>query len=158
MILVAVDPGETSGYARAVITFAGPHSSAPQATLECVGEWRGILGLIQAEDSVFGEATHLVFESYRVYPHKAAAHTASDLYTAQEIGRLKLIAIKRNLIIDEQTASQAKQLWPTSRLKRHFPTVLARLKGAHQKDALRHLFTYMEIHQIHRFFKPEEAI
>ena len=81
-------------------------------------------------------------ERYLIYPNRASTHIGDDLYTAQEIGRLKWIAFLRDVRVIERPASMAKQRWPLKRLQKYLPRVP---RSPHMRDAVRHALTYIEV-------------
>jgi len=175
--IVAIDPGEVSAFARAdILAFpiTSPHAQDPETRklatpdhdapygkfhLAAWGAWKGMEELAQVGDSLFRVRTHVVVEDYRVYPHKARQHIGSTVYTSREIGRIEWIAYVQKCTLSFQTASQAKQQWSNERIRRHYPDLYKRTGGkAHIRDALRHLFTFLENNQLHAFFRKEHAI
>jgi hypothetical protein len=175
--VVAIDPGEVSAFARAdILAFpitsplaldpkarllAPPDQEAPYGKFHLAvwGAWHGMAELVQVSSNLFKVRTHVVVEDYRVYPHKARQHIGSSVYTAREIGRIEWIAYTQKCTLSFQTASQAKQQWSNERIRQHYPDLYKRTGGkAHIRDALRHLFTFLENNQLHVFFRKEHAI
>ena len=146
--ILALDPGETTGYVLARWTrLAGPYPA-----MLYWGQWKGMDDL-HSHISLFSKADVCVVESYRVYPGTVSAHTTSDLYTAREIGRIEWICHLNNVKLVLQNASKAKQTWPNQRLRRLLDSELLtwpvplpspRQVRKHTFDAIRHLMTYME--------------
>jgi len=147
-VILALDPGETTGYVLARWTrLVGPYPA-----MLYWGQWKGMDDL-SGHINLFGEAETCVVESYRVYPGTVSAHTTSDLYTAREIGRIEWICHLDGIKLTFQNASRAKQCWPNQRLKRLLDSELLtwpvplpspRKFSKHTLDAIRHLMTYME--------------
>lgn len=150
MRVLAIDPGETTGYAGALVenqTFQ----------LTALGSWKGLEGCAKMCDTLFsGEAVPalVVVEEYVVYASHLQQHTFSKVYTAREIGRIELYAHKAKSELVYQLAAVAKQRWPTSRLRRHFNWSPG--FSVHALDALRHLFSILERRKLAKIpFKGE---
>lgn len=140
--LLALDPGETTGYAffefvhgqaPVLVEYGQLKTKTPEAADE---EYDKLFSRVQPE--------HVVLENYRVYGHKAQMHANNEMITSQNIGILKVIISKRKLNYDMQMASQAKGFCDDDKLRAwgvwH--------RGAkHARDATRHgiywgLFTW----------------
>lgn len=161
LTLLAVDPGSTTGWIRALVTSVPePEDEEPHGTYTILehGIWHGTPHLYAQREKLFGGVQVVVTEDYRVYPHKAMAHVGSQVPGAKEIGKVELLACMYGARMSYQMASQAKQLWPNQRCKHHFADFWATLKSEHEKDALRHLATFLEDQRLHIFFRLEDAI
>lgn len=160
MIIIAIDPGQTSGFIKArlrVVMSERVHdpelnmvTSMPCEPYLAVritdqGEWTGLSEFAQCRDAFDGVEV-CVMENYIIYPHAAKMHTGSRVPTARIIGHVEhllwglgISEVAGSLVF--QTASQAKQRWPNERMQ----SVGHSTHGStHIKDALRHLLTYVE--------------
>jgi len=147
-VILAIDPGETTGFVIARWTrLAGPYPA-----MLYWGQWKGMDDLL-ANIHLFDDADICVVEDYIVYPGKAQSHATSRLYTAREIGRIEWLCFMGEMPLTFQNASRAKQTWPNQRLKRLLDSELLtwpvplpspRKFTKHTLDAIRHLMTYME--------------
>ncbi len=136
-VVLALDPGETTGWAK--------FSATPeQAVLEDYGQTKtwpivdgvsGISELLQQHTP-----TILVIESYRVYEWKVEDHSWSSVPTLQLIGCIKTLSIQHNKPVYEQTAQIAKNFCTDERLKLWgmYPKGLR-----HARDAIRHGIYYL---------------
>jgi len=149
MIVLAIDPGETTGFVLAEVV------TDDRITIKESGDWSG-LGAFIANMDLFAGVDVCVCEDYKIRPNRANTHIGDPLYAAQEIGRVKLMATLKGAQVVLQSASSAKQLWPGQRLD-HYVNI-ATLKSRHTIDALRHLFTYAERQGLYRFVKAAEAL
>ena len=87
-VILAIDPGETTGFVIARWTrLAGPYPA-----MLYWGQWKGMDDLL-ANIHLFDDADICVVEDYIVYPGKAQSHATSRLYTAREIGVLSGYAL-----------------------------------------------------------------
>lgn len=129
--LLALDPGETTGWAFFV---DGELTKWGQAPTKLEG-WSAI-------EEVFGalKPTHVVAENYRVYEHKLKQHANSEVYTLRLIGVIDYICFKRNIPITYQMAQSAKGFCTDSKLK----TWGYWKEGMkHARDAVRHGCYYL---------------
>lgn len=168
MLLLAFDPGETTGWALATIK-PSPTKQAIQVHIEGLGEFNGITEFhalvkdpINAHPleawSIFNNVEVCIIEDYIIYPNRAASHSGSKVLTAREIGHIEYVAFTHGLDPVFQTASMAKQRWPDKRLMQYLPGLTKQGRSwdisKHKQDALRHLFTYIE----RTFDKPLEVV
>lgn len=146
MVIVAIDPGETSGWCRI-------NNTDDFVSAFAWGEFIGIDGWKENWGYICGGAKLLVMEEYRVYPSAALAHIGSTIPTVEVIGAIKLIAKTIGTPVALQGAGIAKSLWPNSRIKKYFPHLQpvskaiaheGNLIGRHATDALRHGLAYLE--------------
>lgn len=137
-VLLAVDPGETTGLS--VI------NTTPQ-----MSEWGLIQGQIPSwplEAFVAGvtpwfdtyKPTFLVHEAYHVYAWRLKEHSFSRVPTIQIIGALLCIAIQRGVPYIEQTAQVGKGFWTDEQLKRFGAFYTGQ---QHARDSLRHALQYI---------------
>jgi len=165
--ILAIDPGATTGWAK-VVGIVPPSDKDPRGlfTYAGGGTFAGVKAAWE-QRGIYQGVDIIVVEDFRIYPHKAQALIGRRLSAPKEIGRIELLALLADearsspLPIHYQMASQAKQLWPDSRIREKFPGFYkTRLRDKHTRDALRHLFTFMETYQppLHDFFNYEEAL
>lgn len=148
MKILAVDPGHTTGYVKAV--FNPPEEDYDILPFDsCVhiantGHWSSMEDLEDLIPDLFHKTDFVVCERYVIYPNRAESHVGDHLYPVQVIGRVKWLAWRLCCVdVVEQSASQAKQRWPDSRMWKYFPGI--RNFSPHIQDAMRHLLTYIEI-------------
>lgn len=170
MKILAFDPGETTGYA--IVEFT-PSERSIQVGIPQVGIFTGIDELYYLANSlfptnllehdpkapqvltIFTGIEQVVIEDYVIYPNRAQSHIGSKVYTAREIGRIEYAAYPFGLTMAAgsivlQSASMAKQRWPTGRLKSYIDLY----DNDHVNDAIRHAFTWIERH----FKRPLEMV
>lgn len=131
-VLLALDPGETTGVAcfssnsaESVLVHAGQIKTWP---LEVgVENMTKLLKDLQPKS--------LVFESYQVYEWKAKDHTWSQVPTLQVIGMVKTLCIQMGIPYHTQTAQVAKGFCTDSKLEEwgYWQTGMR-----HARDAIRH--------------------
>lgn len=139
MIIASFDPGETTAYVRASVEHT---ANGARVTIERIGQWKGMDGLA-ATMSIFDGVDHVVIEDYIVFPSRAKSHAGDKVLTAREIGRLEWITFYNAAVeYTLQASSMAKQQWPDERLFDYAPTM--RRHTPHERDAMRHLLTYVE--------------
>lgn len=159
MRLLAIDPGETTGWVLANVVpqnLAAPPDQRFRVLAR--GTWLGYATLEAQVYYLFEEGTAVVVEDYRVYPHKALQHTGSELHTARMLGAVEWLTyhlLRTSPIY--QTAAMAKGHWPNQRLKKHFPKEYKEY-NVHEKDALRHLLTYIEKSKYLQFFHQDTPV
>lgn len=127
--LLAVDPGETVGWAvfdNLALAEAGQFS---------------VINL-EAFDAFLTakRPDHMVIENYRVYASKAARHVGSEVNTAQYIGILKFLADMYQVPYTLQMAHQAKGWVSDARLHQ---LGLFQVGRRHANDAIRHGVYYL---------------
>jgi len=126
MRILAIDPGETNGWAVL------DNTEGTVVTNELSG-WKDLEMLL---DQV--KPTHIVAEAFRLYPGKAAVMGGSNLQTVRTLGVLQFLAWRREIPYKEQSAADAKfiRLSESARLET--------CKGSlHKADALRHAFLFL---------------
>jgi hypothetical protein len=131
-IIVALDPGETTGAA----CFSTTKDQAEMVYSDQLKTWPledGIVALTKA----FGmlKPDLVVFESYQVYEWKTEDHTWSQIPTVQVIGMIKTLCIINNIPFKTQTAQIAKGFCNDEKLK-EWGYWLQGLR--HARDAIRH--------------------
>jgi hypothetical protein len=150
--ILAVDPGHTTGYVigefepekfNAMKIYNDPSELSVSLNIVRVGEWTSMEELEDLLLDLFHKTDVVVCERYVIYPNRAESHVGDQLETPQIIGIVKWLAWRICCVdVVEQSASQAKQRWPDSRLEKYYP--MARIYSPHIQDALRHLLTYIE--------------
>ena len=126
MLILALDPGETTGYVIAEadgldydIKISGQHPN-----------WRQLEGLIN-----YWSPDAIVYEAFYLSPQIAKFKTRSTLPTVEVIGVLKYLAQKNKTKLIAQPPS-AKEVVSLSRY-------IAGVSGPHARDALKHLIAYL---------------
>jgi hypothetical protein len=136
--LLSLDPGETLGW------------SSWQCTKDDVklleyGQWlctpfdtNGIPAVIRLIERVMPD--HIVYEDYKVYSFKSAAHSWSALHTPQLIGCIRMLCQQKGLKPSKQMAQEAKGFCTDDKLQEWGYW----LKGnKHARDAIRHALFYL---------------
>jgi len=131
-ILLALDPGETTG----VACFTCDPTSATLVHASQVKTWPlevGVANMSKLLDDL--NPSSLVFESYQVYEWKSKDHIWSQIPTVQVIGMIKTLCIQRNISFNTQTAQVAKGFCTDKKLEEwaYWQTGLR-----HARDAIRH--------------------
>lgn len=161
--ILAVDPGDTTGWVRVAV----PLGRKPvEVLLERWGTFTGLREELDSEYLMYHDADYIVCEDYMIYPDPQVmlANVGSKLHAVRVMGRVERCAQLHSDCPEEfvpdlvtyQTASKAKQWWPDTRLKLHFPTHKLYPTGKprpghvslcrHECDALRHAMTFVEDH------------
>jgi hypothetical protein len=127
-VLVALDPGQTTGYA---IFHGDQLKEAGQLNTKTIE-----IGLQALENLLLKHRPDfVVYEAYRVYQHKTEDHANSDLHTSQFIGCIKVLCLQKGIKFHNQMASVAKQFCTDDKLR----TWSLWAKGQkHARDAIRH--------------------
>ena len=141
MLILAIDPGETVGYAILKLTeYVGGSpllevENAEQFKLEVTKQgfsWNSVsdkvVNLLNEEPDV------IVIEDYRVYASKAAAHIGSRALTSELIGAICQEAGIAMIPVVRISAGR-KGLWPPARLKAKFKSDVT-IPQPHAGDAL----------------------
>lgn len=124
--LLAVDPGETTGWALFANLDLVDCGQIP-TKLDPAGELEKLLDKTQP--------LVVVAEDYRIYKWKAKQHTGSDLFTPRLLGALDLLCHQRGIPLYLQMAQLAKVFCTDDKLK-HWGFYK---KGQrHARDAIRH--------------------
>jgi hypothetical protein len=132
MRLLALDPGETTGYAVFV-------DGKPIAFGE-MDRWHGLKTLIRAE-----RPDAVVVESFRLYASKAAVQIGSEFIPAQVVGVARFLAGEADVPLTFQPASvihdgESKLSPPMARLVN---PVSPPGNSPHGRDALAHGFYFL---------------
>jgi hypothetical protein len=151
MNIASFDPGETTAYVRASVDKT---DTGALVIIERMGQWKGMAEMVEVVFDTIDGIDHMVIEDYIVFPSRAKSHAGDKVLTAREIGRLEWLAYYHAGVQDTlQASSMAKQRWPDSRLLQYAPFM--RSHTPHERDALRHLLTYVERNLIK---PPDERI
>lgn len=130
--LLAVDPGETTGFAR----WDGKAVHLDQwDTKDRPATFRSLRTLCDHHGF-----WHLRCEDYRVYSFKADQHHFTELHTAKLIGAIECAAVECGVPMSMMMAQQAKMFWTDDKLK---ACTLYEPGMKHARDALRHLLYLM---------------
>lgn len=143
--LLALDPGETTGYAvfecsstsRPLVSESGHLFSNPvEKGIDALGE------LINRT-----KPNYIVCEDYKIYGWKSASHSWSELHTPQLIGCIRMFAYTLKIPFRKEMAQEPKGFVTDDKLRAWGLYI----KGKkHARDAIRHgifflLFTYNKI-------------
>lgn len=133
MIILAFDPGETTGAVRLVTggTWIWPPtvSSFDITTL---------VGLIAWWRSSSDGVDLVIVEEFHLFPHKALAQIGSMFETVRVIGHLEILAYSSGLLVTYQLPS-CQHSWKDSTLKR----LGFYLTSRHQRSALKHALHWL---------------
>lgn len=131
MIILAIDPGETTGVA--VCTVGEYISTFNIISHNVISKWRGVETLV---DNYSPDI--IVAESYRLYPHLATAQAFSTMVAARVLGAIEEIAERRGIRLVEQAASIGTKL----RLPDDIFQKVGRYWTPHEKEAVKHAVAY----------------
>lgn len=141
-LLLALDPGQTTGYAffKGGILIKSGQLSTPNPEKATIN----IRHLLSVEGFT---PDFLVHESYRIYAWKLAQHSNSEVVTSQIIGSIKTLCTLQHIPYGAQTAQVAKQFCTDDKL-RHWDFWI--VGEQHARDAIRHgvyflLFNYKKL-------------
>lgn len=126
--LLALDPGETTGWAVFKDGVLANYGQLPTHTVEASVPI--IMNLLEEY-----EPTKLVYEDYKVYGWKTQSHAWDSLHTPRLIGNIQTLCVLQNIPISAQMAQHAKQFCTDSKLKMwgyYKPGM------KHARDAIRH--------------------
>jgi hypothetical protein len=132
-ILVALDPGQTTGYA---IFNASNLIEAGQLETKNIEEGMVVLNNFLHKHN----PDYVVYEAYRVYQHKTQDHANSDLHTSQFIGCIKVLCIQQGIKYYNQMASVAKQFCTDDKLRSWGMWIKSK---KHARDAVRHALYFL---------------
>lgn len=144
--LLALDPGETTGWSIFDCYPPLPSAIAGQVALAACGQldtWPignaidNLSTLLEAHKPTF-----MVHESYHVYKWKTQDHTWSEVPTVQVIGVIATLAHQRipPLVVAQQTAQQAKNFVTDSKLREWG---FYQRGQRHARDSIRHACYYL---------------
>lgn len=141
MRLLAVDPGETCGFATFEVHVHTPIApSAPPVLLE---EWEepglplGEFALRFLHTLQTEQPKIVVIENYRIFESKAQAHIGRTLATANLIGAIvALCAVVAPPVATALVDPTQKGRWPSARLEVKFPDCVG-VPDSHALDAIK---------------------
>ena len=131
MIIMAVDPGDTSGIA--VCSVAEHMSTFTILYHEDISLWRGVEAVIDIY-----HPDVIVVEQYKLYPHLAAAQSFSTMVASRVLGAVEEIAERRGILLIEQSASVGTKI----RLPEHIFRQTGKYWTEHTKDCVKHITAY----------------
>jgi hypothetical protein len=124
--LVALDPGETTGYALFKHGILTDTRELPTHRIDCS---------VDLINNVLTPNTMVVYENYKVYAWKADSHSWDNLHTPRLIGCIQTLCYLKGLHTHSQMAQQAKHFCTDTKLQSwgYYPKGLR-----HARDAIRH--------------------
>lgn len=142
--MIALDPGETTGYAE---FRNGELVKVSQLITKTVKQFTEVLSVILSREDY---PDMIVYEDYRIYSWKSEHHAWQALHTPQAIGALKALATLKCIPLYTNLAQQPKAFCTDDKLKMwgYYST------QRHGRDAVRHgtyylLFNYVADDQKH---------
>jgi hypothetical protein len=139
-ILVALDPGETTGY--------GIFKGSDLIEYGQLATSKGDLAAVPVVTMIKRfRPSAIVYETYRVYQWKTEDHAWNDMHTSQLIGAIRFIATFQDLpiLLAGQTAQVAKQFCTDTKLEDWGFWI----KGQrHARDAIRHGCWYILFNEV----------
>lgn len=130
--VLAIDPGERTGWARANISDDGEWADIRQG----VNSVRDFLLCLEKH---YGEYDIVIYETWRLFPHKARSLVGSEMTASQVIGGIRLISWHhpKTRLLDQgpNTKSTAMKTMPS-----HLKDRMAKSSEQHDQDALMHLW------------------
>lgn len=138
MLILSIDPGETSGFSLMKHSEKLNYNKKDRDLIVNVGEKSGYKGFDSLIENY--EPDLIVYEEFKLYPWKAKQKSWSTFPTVEVIGVLKYIAEQKNVKIIGQGAD-TKTYFDDKKLK-----WCGVYKGysAHERDAIRHGLFYLE--------------
>jgi hypothetical protein len=135
--LLALDPGETTGWA-----IFQTHAVVPSTDCGQIKTWPESDAVKELDELIpYYRPTLVVYESYHIYDWKSDSHKWSSVHTLQVIGAIWTICELHNVLYTTQTAQNAKGFWTDEKLKM-FPK-LYKPGVRHGRDATRHGLHYL---------------
>lgn len=131
-VLLALDPGETTGFA--VMHMTPVHTRRDFPELVCTGTlslWRGVEKLIREH-----RPRVVVYEKFLLYPWKAREQSFSAMPAAQVVGAIEEICERHALHVVGQSAATGKGV-------RLSPEKKAEIHNRHAIDAYCHGVAYL---------------
>jgi len=132
MIVLALDPGETTGYA-VIDSNRFPEDSADFGVLDAgvISKWRGIQNIMECY-----HPRTVVAEQYRLYPGLAKVQSYSTMVAARVLGVIEFLCEHHGIPLVEQASSVGKSYQLPPSLHRAF-------KSPHIRDYLRHTMAFL---------------
>lgn len=132
--LLCIDPGNTTGWA----VFNPDSHKLIQAGATKLSMYQMFKMLQETNPD------EIVYESFRLYAHKAESMVNNDFYPSQLIGVIRLYAEQYEIPITSQSAAKGKAIWTDGKLtKFNYSHSIV-----HARDAIRHGLTYLGTHRI----------
>jgi len=127
-IVLAFDPGETTGYAVADL-------DTIQDNCPKIISWGEFPNWKQVDSLIRTVVPRLIiYEKFILYPGKAKALSFNEMIPAQVVGVIRFLAEKENIAIVGQTAREGKG--------HKIPEDLFKKVDAHMRDAMSHIKYY----------------
>lgn len=131
MKVIAIDPGGTTGWAAGVLE----PGCFKFVKADSFVLWTGLGELLRSEP-------HLVLlEDFRIFPGKGRALAGAVLVAPQVIGVVRYLCQEQSITCLMRQASM-KVIHPPPRDKAWIGMFLRDRKNEHERDALRHLYSY----------------
>jgi len=133
MIILALDPGETTGYV--IVQAAKANGTEPDIDIEDTGVlslWRGVDHLIEEH-----EPQLIIAEQYRLLPSKAKSQSYSIIVSSRVLGVIQYLAEERKIPLILQSP-------PVARFHRLPKEIFRRTRGEHIRDAMLHIWAYLK--------------
>jgi hypothetical protein len=131
MIILSLDPGETTGYA-VVEPLDWPNQFPIVHERGVISLWRGLRGLIEEH-----RPDVIVAEEYRLYPNKAKTQYNDRIMPARVLGVIQSLAEEYSIPHVFQSASVGKAARLPDEVFQRVRTL------AHERDALCHAIAYL---------------
>jgi len=147
MILLAIDPGETTGY----VVLEWPSHKAARPYI--IDAWQAKVK--DLDRALWATQFHrilrhhkpdmVVIEDYRVYAGKAGMHIGQRLFTAELIGAIEVLcAICIPPVTTDRLPAAKKGRWPDARIDNKFPQGTPYIHSGHESDALKLGLAWLE--------------
>lgn len=136
MRLLAIDPGETTGYSIWEIPddmYGRPFH--PYADMSQYLVTDGELSYHHGVEELIKSVDIVVFEKFLLYAHKAKTQIGSEFITSQIIGIIKYICNTHNRAWFSDTAQHVKGYFTDNKLQ---VAGILKTKSRHSKDSIRH--------------------
>jgi len=131
-VLLALDPGETTGYA---VMLLEPLLDSEQMPIlvehGVISRWRGINKILNVYNP-----DAVVVEKFLLYPWKAKEQAFSDMAPVQVIGVVEYLAEERSIPVVQQPAQVAKAVKISQELR-------SAIRNSHAIDAVCHGIAYL---------------
>jgi len=148
MNILAIDPGETTGWSFMVwdTRYRLPMKIPEYEKLEEQTLERGQFAFYDEFENLIStkEPGVIVIEEFRIYSTKAKSLIGDDLKTSQTIGVMKYIAKEYGVPVIMQSAGQAKKAFTMEKLTELGIDTSRADHIRHSQDALRHLLYFIQ--------------